>query len=310
MRREHIHDFRGSQLAGTDALAAVFAAQRADGFLAWLTTAVKTFFVLHPSPGARLQVLKRHDLILLSAILYPAVVSGLEPLILLLTAEWRDFFGVAPEMWNLGLTVAAGLFLYAVLRADLARLGLGLLLDTVRYSWLVPIYALVAGAATQIPRVIMEILFGLRRGFPLSVIVERIWSGSLVGGGWIALMTAAILALLACLNAVRIAAAGEANAGKWRLIDGVLSALIVTGAFTIASLSTLAFILPALLFCVIVAVSYATWFSAMNKCSGCGRRRFSALRFGTQCDCTKEQLPMLRCWTKQPFERQWVADLA
>ena len=220
VRREHIHDFRGSQLAETDALAAIFAAQRADGFLARQATAVKTFFVLHPNPGARLLVLKRHDLILLSAILYPTVVSGLEPLILLLVAGWRDFFRIDREMWNLGLTVAAGLFLYAVLRADLARLGLGLLLDTPRYSLLVPVYGLVAGAATQIPRVILEILFGLRRGFPFSVILERILSGSVVGAGRIALMTAAILALLACLNAVRIAATGEANAGKWRVIDG------------------------------------------------------------------------------------------
>lgn len=310
VRREYIHDFRGSQLAETDALAAVFATQRADGFLARLATAVKTFFVLHPNPAARFRVLKCYDIILLSAILYPAVVSGLEPLILLLVAGWRDFFGVAPEMWNLGLTVAAGLFLYAVLRADLARLGLGLLLDTRRYSMLVPLYALVAGAATQIPRVILEILFGLRRGFPSSVILERIWSGSIVGGGRIALMTAAILALLACLNAVRIAATGEANAGKWRVIDAVLSALIVSGAFTIASLKTLAFILPVLLFCVIVAVVYAVLFSAANECTGCGRRRFSALRFGTRCGCGKEQLPMLRRWTTQPFEKQLVADLA
>jgi hypothetical protein len=34
VRPEHIHDFRGSQLAETDALAAVFATQQADGFSA------------------------------------------------------------------------------------------------------------------------------------------------------------------------------------------------------------------------------------------------------------------------------------
>jgi hypothetical protein len=304
VRREHIHDFRGSQLAETDALAAVFATQQADGFLARLATAVKAFFTLHPNPAARFRALKRHDLILLSAILYPAVVSGLEPLILLLAAGWRDFFAVVPEIWNLGLTIAAGLFLYAVLRADLARLGLGLLLDARRYALLVPVYALVAGAATQIPRVILEILFGLRRGFPLSVVFERIWNGSIVGGRRIALMTAAILVLLACLNAVRIAATGEANAGKWRVIDGVLSALIVAGAFTIASLSTLAFILAVLLLCAIVALVYAIWFSAANGCSGCGRRRFSALRLGTRCGCGTEHLPMLRRWTEQQFEKQ------
>lgn len=310
VRREHIHDFRGSQLAESDALTSVFATQRADSVPARLATAVNAFFVLHPNPAARFSVLKRHDIILLSAILYPAVVSGLQPLILLLAAGWRDFFGVPREMWNLGLTVAAGLFLYAVLRADLARLGLGLLLDVRRYSLLVPVYALVAGAATQIPRLVLEFVFGLRRGFAIGEILERIWNGTIMGGGRIALMTAAILTLLACLNAVRIAATGEANAGKWRVIDGSLAALIVMGAFAIASLTTLSFIFAVLLFCLIVAVVYAIWFVATSSCSECGRRRLSALRCATQCSCGKEQLPMLRRWTTQPFGKQLIADLA
>jgi hypothetical protein len=303
VRREYIHDFRGSQLAETDALGAVFANQQANGFFARLATVVKTFFVLHPNAAARFRVLKRHDLILLSAVLYPAVLSGLEPLILLLAAGWRGFFGAAPEVWNLGLTVAAGLFLYAVLRADLARLGLGLLLDNRRYLMLLPVYALVAGAATQVPRVVLEILYGLRRGLSLSTILEQILRGSILGGGRIALMTAFILALLACLNAVRIAATGEANAGNWRVIDAVLSALIVTCTFAIASLSTLAFILPVLLLCAIVALAYAISFSVGYGCSGCGRRRLSALRFGTRCSCGEEHLPMLRRWTTQSFEK-------
>lgn len=309
VRREHFHDFRGSQLAESDALTSVFAASRADSFPARLVAALKTFFVLHPNPTARYRVLKRHDIILLSAILYPAVVSGLEPLILLLTAGWRDFFGVARETWNLGLTVAAGLFLYAVLRADLARLGLGLLLDVRRYSLAVPVYALVAGAATQMSRVVLEISFGLRRGFPISDILERIWSGTIVGGGRIALMTAGILALLAYLNAVRIAATGEAHSGRGGVVDGVLSALIVTGAFTIASLTTLAFILSVSLFCLTIALVYVAWFLATNSCAGCGRRRLSALRIVTQCSCGREQLPLLRRWTTQPFEKQLTADL-
>lgn len=310
IRREHIHDFRGSQLAESEALTSVFATPRADSFSARLATAVRTFFVLHPNPIARYRVLKRRDIILLSAILYPAVVSGLEPLILLLTAGWRDLFGVPREMWNLGLTVGAGLFLYAVLRADLARLGLGLLLDARRYSLLVPVYALVAGAATQIPRLVLELSFGLRRGLPMSDILERIWSGTITGGGRIALMTGGILALLACLSAVRIAATGEAGAGKWAAIDGVLSALIVTGAFTIASLTTVSFILSVSLFCIAIALVHVIWFSATSGCSGCGHRRLSALRFATQCACGREQLPMLRRWTRQPFEKQLTADLA
>jgi hypothetical protein len=127
LRREHMHDFRGSQLAGTDALAGVFAVQR-PGFQP--IAALADFFTLHPNPLARARVIKGRDLILLSAILYPLVVSGLQPLTLLLATGWRAFFGVSKEVWNLNLTVASGLFLYAVLRADLARLGLGLLLAT------------------------------------------------------------------------------------------------------------------------------------------------------------------------------------
>lgn len=309
VRREHIHDFRGSQLAQTDALVTVFSTRRADGFLTRVAMALKAFFVLHPHPAARFRVLKRRDLILLSAVLYPAVVSGLEPLILLLAAGWRDFFGVAPNMWNFGLTLASGLFLYAVLRADLARLGLGLLLNPLRYTLLVPVYALVAGIATQIPRIILEILFGLRHGLSSNVILERILAGSIVGGGRIAIMTAILLGSLTCLNAIRIAATGEGNAGESRFVDAALSALIVMGAFAIASLASLLFVLPLLLSCVIVAVLHALWFSATSKCGGCGRRRFSALRFGTQCACGKEQLPILRRWTTQPFEKHAISQL-
>jgi hypothetical protein len=96
---------------------------------------------------------------------------------------------------------------------------------------------MVAGL-TQVPRTILEILFGIRREFSFDQIVERIWTGTLSGGGRIALMTTAILGLLAWLNAIRIAAVGEANANRWSAVDGTISAMLVVGAFTIASLST------------------------------------------------------------------------
>ncbi|WP_050420532.1 hypothetical protein [Bradyrhizobium tropiciagri] len=310
VRREHVHDFRGSQLAGTDALADVFAAQRSPAYRPF--DASIDFFRLHPNPTARARVIKSRDLILLSAILYPLVMSGLQPLTLLLTSGWREFFGISRETWNFGLTVASGLFLYAVLRADLARLGLGLLLDARRYALLVPIYALVAGLATQVPRIILEILYGLRHEFSVDQIAARIWNGTLVGGGRIALMTAAILGLLAFLNAVRIAAVGETNAGKWSTIGDLLAAILVVGAFTIASLSSPSFMIDVLQFCVPLVFAYAAWFVAACRCQGCGRRRLSAIWTSTRCGCGRDHLTLPKTWTRQSFEVQlsdpnWIA---
>lgn len=302
IRREHIHDFRGSQLAGTDVLGEVFADRRPSAFppLDPLTD----FFTLHPNPYARARAVRTRDMILLSAVLYPLIVSGLQPLTLLLAAGWRDFFGVSREVWNVGLTFASGLFLYAVLRADLARLGLGLLLDAKRYALLVPLYALVAGLATQVPRIVLEILFGIRREFSFDQIVERIWTGTLSGGGRIALMTTTILGLLAWLNAIRIAAVGEANANRWGAVDGTISAILVVGAFTIASLSTPSFMIDVLILCGPVAIIYATWFAVACRCQNCGRRRLSAIRMTSDCSCGRDHLMLPKRWTQQPFENQ------
>jgi hypothetical protein len=302
VRREHVHDFRGSQLAGTDALADVFAAQRPPAFRPF--DAFKDFFNLHPDPAARTRVIRNRDLILISVILYPLVMSGLQPLTLLLTAGWRDFFGVSREAWNLGLTVASGLFLYAVLRADLARLGLGLLLDPRRYALFVPIYALVAGLATQIPRIVLEVLYGWRHEFSLDQIADRIWSGTLIGGGRIALMTAAILGLLAFLNGVRIAATGETRPGKWSAIGDAVAAILVVGAFTIASLSSLQFVIGVLAFCAPLIFAYAILFALVCRCLDCGRRRTSALRLSTRCSCGRDHLSLPKLWTRHPFEVQ------
>jgi hypothetical protein len=304
VRREHVHDVRGSQLASTQALADnIFAPQLTSGPLVGAWSGLKSFFTLHPNPRARRRVVLERDIILLSAVLYPAIVSGLQPLTLLLTAGWRDYFGIPVDAWNLALTVAAGLLLYAVLRADLARLGLGLLLNPRRYLLLVPVYAGVAGIATQLPRFVLEFLFGSRRGFSVAAIIERIWSGFLVGGSRIALMVAAILVVLACMNALRISAIGEANARRWPLFDGVAMALVATGAFTIASLSSPAFMLAILLLSAVIVVVHAVWFAIMSHCSGCRRPRLSALILRTQCACGREALPLLRRWTTQPYDR-------
>jgi hypothetical protein len=189
---------------------------------------------------------------------------ALQPVTLLLLAGWRDFFGISAEVWNVGLTVASGLLMYAVLRADLTRLGLGLLLNAQRYSFLLAVYALVGGASAQIPRVVLEIEFSMRRDYPLGLILERISNGIAAGGAMV-LTISAIVASLAYLNAIRIAATGEGNAGKWGVIDGLLSALIVTGAYTAASLSTF---LYALSLCAIIGVIYAG-----AACDRDGRRR-------------------------------------
>jgi hypothetical protein len=309
VRREHVHDVRGSQLAGTQALADnVFASQLSPSLLVAAWSSLKSFFTLHPNPDTRRRVVVDRDFILLSAMLYPAIVSGLQPLTLLLTAGWRGYFGVSEPSWNLGLTIAAGLLLYAVLRADIARLGLGLLLNPRRYWALLPVYAAVAGLATQIPRFVLEFLFGLRRGFSLGTIIERIWNGFVIGGSRIALMVAAILIMLASLTAVRIGAVGEENAGRWTLLDGVAMALVVTGAFTIASLSSAAFMLDVFLLCAGVALAYAGWFAVMCRCGGCSKSRLSALLLRTRCGCGHEHLPLLRRWITQPYERHLEPD--
>jgi hypothetical protein len=310
VRREHMHDLRGSQLAGTDALVHVFAAQPPVGFK--LGATFKDFLTLHPSPRSRARVIKERDLILLSTIVYPLVVTGLvcslQPLTMLMAAGWRDFFGAPREVWNLGLTVTSGVILYTVLCSDFARLGLGLLLDAKRSVLFIPIYALLAGIATQFPRIILEILFGLRRDFSFGRIAERIWTGTLAGGGRIVIMIASIIALLACLNAIRIAAVGEVNAGRWSVIDRTISAVLVIGVFTITSLSTPTFILYVLTFCLLVFLLHATSFAIGCRCINCGRRRFSAMRLTTHCRCGQDHLILPKLWTKQPFEVQLNSD--
>jgi hypothetical protein len=204
------------------------------------------------------------------------------------------------------LTVASGLTLYTVLCSDFARLGLGLLLGAKRYVLLIPVYALLAGVATQFPRIILEILYGLRHDFSFSHVAGRIWTGTLAGGGRIVIMIASIIALLACLNAIRIAAVGEVNAGRWSVIDRTISAVLVIGAFTIASLSTPAFMLYVLTFCLLVFLLHATSFAIACRCINCGRRRFSAMQLSTRCSCGQDHLILPKLWTRKSFEAQAI----
>lgn len=304
VRREHIHDFRGSQLAGSDALAArVFAHQQASNVRA---SAVADFVQLHPTASAREFVVHRRDFILLSAVLYPIVVAGAQPLVLLLMTGWRDVFGLERHWWNLAVTIAAGLVLYLVLCADIVRLGLGALLN--RRLWLeVPIYAFLAGIATQIPRFASEIVFGLRKDFPPDVILGRIWTGVVSGGGTIFLVVALVLLALAYLAAVCIAATGEERAGTHTRAFHVVSGATTIGAFSVASLTSAEFIVTVLLLVSVIVIITIAYFALTNRCSACGRRRSTAVLLSTLCRCGHEELPLLRRWTERPYSEHITA---
>jgi hypothetical protein len=310
VRREHAHDFRGSQLGATGALAErVFTSRAGETASARTKRAITDFAGLHPSTAARQQVLARQDFVLLSAVLYPAIIAAIQPLGLLLTAGWRTVFGIETQLWNLGLTAGAGLLLYMALRADIVRLGIGLLLHPRRYVLQVPLYAAVAGIATQVPRFALEFLFGLRRNIPLSMMGERIWTGFWSGGGRVTLMVALVLLALAYLAAVRIAALGELRAGRLSWFDGLASALVVVGAFAISSLSSPRFMLDVALLLAGVALLYAGVFAVLQRCAACrSRTRLGALRLSTRCACGAEHLPRLRRWTTTPFTCHLMAD--
>ena len=298
VRREHLHDFRGSQLVGSSVLAdRVFAAKASYASRA---SAVVDFLQLHPTVSARRRVIRTRDLILLSVALYPFIVAGAQPLSMLLLTGWQDVLGLEDHWWNLAVTVAAGVILYLVLCADMVRLGLGALLHR-RFLLKVPVYAALAGAATQVSRIIFEFVFGLRKGFPLDVIVDRIWTGVVSGGGKIALMVALVLLAVAYLAAICIAATGEQRAGRHSAVFHVVGGAATVGAFCAASLTSLEFIVEVLVL-VMIAVSASIAYIAMkNHCIACGRRRFNATLLRTTCACGCEHLPLLRRWTEQPY---------
>lgn len=298
VRREHLHDFRGSQLCGSGVLAdRVFAktALPSARFKALLD-----FVQLHPTASARRRVIQRHDFVLLSVLLYPFIVAGAQPLSLLLMTGWQDVFGMERQWWNLAITTATGVILYLLLCADIVRLGLDTLL---RRTFLLRIvfYAAAAGAATQVPRFILEFVFGLRKGFPLDVIAERIWNGFTSGGGKIAAMVALILLALAYLAAVRVAATGEARAGRQAILFHAVGVVATVGAFSAASLTSAGFIVDLIVLAVLVVMLGMVFLAVRNRCAACGRRRARALLLRTACTCGHEHLPLLRRWSSIPY---------
>ena len=292
IRREHIHDLRGSELADTNVLAdRVFDRALHPGGLLYN---LGDFFQLHPSAAARARVIRQRDMILLSAIVFPLVVGGIPgPLLQLLTAGWRDVFALETQWWNLGLTVLGGLLFYLVLSADLARLGLSAALGT--RAWLrIPLYASCAGLATQLPRFILEIIYGWRHGLPPGIVIERIASGFLAGGARITMMITLSLLILAYLSAVRISAGGEAHGGRSLWLDRVLGSFILIGSFAVVSLRSMTFIFAMLKLMLALVLLRLLVLLAGSRCGDCGRRPWNALLLSTRCLCGFERLPNLR----------------
>jgi hypothetical protein len=292
VRREHVHDLRGVQLAASPAPATrIFAAagQSNSSF-----SSLCDFFQLHPSAAARTKVILKRDFILLSVVVFPLIVGGIPgPLLQLLTAGWRTALGVEEQWWNLGLTVLGGVLFYFILSADLSRLGLSAALGRVSLAG-GAIYALCAGFATQVPRIVLEIIFGWRHALAPIVVINRIAGGFWAGGGLITLMIALTLLALAYLSAIRIAALGEAGAGRAFWLDRSLGVIILTGVFTITSLTSSGFIIDVLELLAVVMLCRIVIVVWLPRCDVCGRRPLGALRLSTRCKCGGERLPYLR----------------
>ncbi|BBQ01251.1 hypothetical protein BSFA1_63790 (plasmid) [Burkholderia sp. SFA1] len=296
VRREHIHDFRGCQLAGNDLLATrIFeAATTRDRF----GQGIVDFFRIHPTASARRRVLLTRDLILLSPLLYPLIVAGIMPTMLLLLAGWRDVFHIDPISWHVGLTIADGVMLFLLLRADIARLGLSVLVRR-RYLLLVPLYAITAGVATQIPRLLLEASTGIQKGRSMDAIARRTIADFMSGGLHVTVMIALTLVLLAYLTGVRIAVVGETR-GTRRGHDLML-AVIAVCAFTAISLQTAAFIFTVMVVAGGISMLYLLLILVTRRCVACGRHRLSALRLAPRCRCGHDLLPNIHVWTRQGY---------
>lgn len=298
VRREHLHDLRGSQLCGSSVLAdRVFAkTERPTARF----SALLDFVQLHPTASARRRIILRRDFVLLSVVLYPLIVAGAQPLALLLMTGWRDVLGLERHWWHLAITMATGVILYLVLCADITRLALDAVLHRT-FLLKIVLYAVAAGAATQIPRFILEFVFGLRKGFPVDIILARIWHGVMGGGGKIAGMVAAVLLALAYLAAVRVAATGENRAGRHAVPFHAVGIVATVGAFSAASLTSIGFIVGVFLLSTLVVMVGMVFLAAANRCLACGRRRAGALQLRTACACRHEHLPLLRRWSTRPY---------
>jgi hypothetical protein len=292
VRREHIHDLRGSQFLESPVLATrvftVAAGSRS------IFQAVRNFFELHPSDAARARVILDRDFVLLSIVFFPLIVGGIPgPFLQLLTGGWRQALGIEEQWWNLSLTVFGGVLFYLILSADLSRLGLAVVLGR-RNFLAILVYSGCAGLATQIPRVFFEVLYGLRRGLEPAVIINRVATGFLAGGVRITLMIALSLLALTFLSAIRIAALGEAGAGRMLWLDRLLGVVVLTGAFAIASLTTIGFIIDVLAVLAVVALCGILAVISSARCGVCRRPALSALRLSSRCPCGRERLPYLQ----------------
>jgi hypothetical protein len=299
VRREHAHDMRGSQLAQSDALMRHFEYMPARR--AWAEGWV-SFWTLHPSAQARRRVLERRDVLLVSAVLFPALVAGLQPLILLLTAGWRIYFGIDEFPWNLGLTAASGVLLYLALSADFVRIGLSMLLRWSSSLWFL-IYGLVAAAATQIPRVALELSSGLRHGRTVEVTIGRIFDGLATGGLNIVIGVTLLLLGLGYLTAANLAAFGVERP-RWAAIWlQVCAILIVLGAFVVLSLPSFALQWPALAFVTAIA-GLALLPIFLARCPVCRRSAAHGLRLSTKCTCGHDRVAELRDIGATRFAKQ------
>jgi hypothetical protein len=292
VRREHVHDLRGSQLAQNNSLADRLFGPASIGMT--LRTKFADFLELHPSANARARVIRERDVVLLSAVLFPLIVGGIPgPLLQLLTAGWQHALGGTNELWNLALTVVGGLLFFLILSADLVRLGLSAILIK-RHLLKIPVYALCAGVATQIPRILFEMLYGIRKGFPWQQIIVRITSGFWNGGIHVAAMVTLTLLALSYISAFRIALYGEARAGQGVTLDRIVGSIALIGAFAFISLTSRQLQIRDLAFITAILGARIGLAIAFARCPSCRRSLWSALGLSTRCRCGQERLPYLR----------------
>jgi hypothetical protein len=204
-----------------------------------------------------------------------------------------EAFAIGEQWWNLALTAVGGLLFYLILSADLVRLGLSAALRR-RASLRVPLYAACAGLATQLPRFVLELIYGWRHELPAGLVVARISGGFAAGGARLACMVAVVLLGLGYLSAVRIAALGEGPAAGPVWLDRVWGALILIGSFAIISLTSFGFMLDtAGVITFLVSLRLLILFT-FSHCTQCGLRPWEALRLLTRCACGRERLADLR----------------
>ncbi len=282
VRREHAHDIRGSMLAGNNVLAdSVFEPNsRKETFF----SKINDFFGLHPSYSSRAQIVLNKDYILLSIVLYPLIVAGIQPLVLLLTAGWDNIFDIETNWWNLKITTISALFLFMILRADVVRIGLDWLINRPSPNKIL-FYVFSAGLATQLPRLIMQIVHGMRHEIPVSGIAFRFVDGLVHGGGKVILLLACVLVLCSYLCSVRLAAFGEQTSYFVRSFESIFVALIIVVGYMISSLTSISFLGMLIFLLCLLSVVYLVVLIIFSDCKGCGKKRKNSVFLHSRCSC-------------------------